>query len=161
MKRETSLGDYLRLSRATPTVEREFEAFKEQIFNTILIWDDGKLHTPAPNTTGLYYDSKKKMFNAFDRFKNLSYEEAAAIAYTKYYRAINAFILPFESRALYLDMAITYGPMQAIKVMQDCVGVDDDGIIGPVTREKMQFVTPDCLAQGKRPSKNFLKKFFS
>jgi hypothetical protein len=45
--------------------------------------------------------------------------------------------------------------------MQDCAGVDDDGIIGPVTREKMQFVTPDCLAQGKRPSKNFLKNFFS
>ena len=161
MKRETSLGDYLRLARATPTVEREFEAFKEQIFNSILIWDDGKIHYPIPNATGIHYDIKNKKFKKFDRFKDLSYEQAAAIAYTKYYRAINAFILPFESRSLYLDIAITYGPMEAIKLMQTCANVDEDGIIGPVTREKMQFVTPDCLAEQKRPSTNFLKKFFS
>lgn len=161
MTKGTSLGDYLRLARATPTVEREFEIFKEQIFNTILIWDDGTLHIPSAGITGVYYNSKKKTFKEFDKFKDLSYEEAAAIAYTKYYRAINAFILPFESRALYLDIAISQGPMAAIQIMQTCAGVEDDGIIGPATREKMQFVTPDCLAQGKRPSTGFFKKLFN
>lgn len=159
MKNKTSLLDYLRLAKATPTVEKEFEVFKEQIFNPILIW---KSDTNPTVYEGVYYDANKKTFKEFDRFKNISYEEAAAIAYTKYYRAINAFILPFESRSLYLDMAINLGPMQAIKRMQLCAGVNDDGIIGPVTREKMQFVTPDCLlSEPKFTISSYLKQLLS
>ena len=159
MKHKTSLADYLRLAKATPTVEKEFQVFKEQIFNPILIWRAD----PTPTIyEGVFYNSDKKIFKEFDRFKNISYEEAAAIAYTKYYRAINAFILPFESRSLYLDMAISLGPMQAIKRMQLCAGVNDDGIIGPVTREKMQFVTPDCLmVEPKFTISSYLKQLLS
>jgi hypothetical protein len=156
---ETSLADYLRLAKANPTVEREFEGFKEQIFNSVLTWTDSKVHNPK-GVKGIPYDAKKRMFNKFDRFKNISYEEAAAVAYIKYYRSINAFILPFESRSMYFFMAYTLGPMGAIKKMQNCAGVLDDGIIGPVTREKMQYVTADCL-QSLEEKKFFLKKFFS
>lgn len=155
---KTTIFDYLRLAKATPTVEREFEVFKELVFNHILLWEDGTPHEPGAEIKGIIYDARKHRFTKFDNYNNIGYEEAAAIAYTKYYRAINGFILPFESRALYLDMAINLGPLQAIRRMQICAGVEDDGIIGPVTREKMQYVTPDCLVRENKKQDSLINK---
>ena len=94
----------------------------------------------------------------FDDFKDTTYEEAAAIAYTKYYRAINAFILPLEARLMYFDTAYNMGNSRAIKIMQRCAGVPDDGIIGPATREKMQYVTEECLYNARNTFYNNLVK---
>jgi murein L,D-transpeptidase YcbB/YkuD len=45
---------------------------------------------------------------------------------------------------MYFDIT-QYGNMRAIKLMQGCAGVPQDGLIGPMTREKMKFVTEECL----------------
>lgn len=151
------IEDYVRLAKATPTVRKEFEYFKESIFNQTLIWEGvrdikkgGQLHRVSGDSGGwtlwgIAYNANKQHFKNFDDFRDTTYEEAAAIAYSKYYRAISAFILPLEARLMYFDTAYNAGNMRAIKIMQKCAGVPQDGIIGPITREKMQYVTEECL----------------
>jgi lysozyme family protein len=168
MANKLTIGDYLRLAKATPTVEKEFEYFKEYIFNRTLVWEGvtnpkagGKLHNVAGDSGGwtlwgIAYNHNTESFKNLDDFKDTTYEEAAAMAYTKYYRAINAFILPLESRLMYFDTAYNMGNLRAIKLMQRCAGVPDDGIIGPVTREKMLYVTEECLYNARNTAYNNL-----
>ena len=165
-----TVQDYVRLATANPTVTKEFEYFKEYVFNRTLIWEGvpnpkagGNLHNVAGDSGGwtlwgIAYNSNKGLFKNFDDFKDTTYEEAAAIAYTKYYRAINAFILPLECRLMYFDTAYNMGNIRAIKIMQGCAGVPQDGIIGPATREKMQYVTEECLYNARNTAYNRLVK---
>jgi len=162
------IEDYVRLAKANPTVEKEFEYFKENIFNKTLVWEGvpnpkagGNLHKVSGDTGGwtlwgIAYNANLGIFKNFDDFKNTTYEEAAALAYTKYYRAINAFILPLEARLMYFDTAYNMGNMRAIKIMQKCAGVPQDGIIGPATREKMQYVSEECLYNQRNSTYNQL-----
>jgi len=165
-----TVQDYLRLAKANPTVEKEFEIFKEHFFNKTLKWEGvpnpktgGNLHNVAGDSGGwtlwgIAYNSNSEMFKNFDDFKDTTYEEAAAIAYTKYYRAISAFILPFQSRLMYFDTAYNMGNVRAIKIMQKCAGVPQDGLIGPATREKMLYVTEECLYNERNSAYNQLVK---
>lgn len=160
------IEDYVRLAKINPTVEKEFELFKENIFNKTLIWEGvkdikkgGQLHNVAGDTGGwtlwgIAYNSNSQTFKNFDDFKDTTYEEAAALAYIKYYRAINAFILPIGARLMYFDIAYNMGNMRAIKMMQGCAGVPQDGLIGPMTREKMQYVTEECLYNARNTTYN-------
>jgi len=145
------IDDYVRLSISTPTVAREFEYFKKEIFRKSRIWEN------APNSLfgvcSFYWVDHgqcKGLFRTFDGFVYLSYEEAAAVAYIRYYRATQAFILPEEVRLVYFDLAYDMGNLRAIKIMQGCAGVPQDGIIGPVTREKMEYVSEECLIRESR-----------
>jgi lysozyme family protein len=165
-----TINDYLRLAKANPTVTKEFEYFKEFVFNRTLVWEGvtnpkagGSLHNVAGDSGGwtlwgIAYNHNKEMFRNFDDFKDTTYEEAAAIAYTKYYRAINAFILPLEARLMYFDIAYNMGNSRAIRLMQGCAKVPQDGVIGPATREKMQFVTEECLYNARNTAYNQLVK---
>jgi lysozyme family protein len=153
----TTIKDYMRLAKANTTVAREFELFKSRIFNHTLKWEGvfdikkgGTLHNVKGDSGGwtiwgIAYNYNKEIFIDLADFKDTTYEEAAAIAYIKYYRAIQAFILPEESRLMYFDTAYNMGNMRAIKIMQECAGVTADGIIGPITREKMAHVCEECL----------------
>lgn len=151
------IEDYVRLAKATPKIAEEFERFKESIFNKTLVWEGvkdikkgGQLHNVAGDTGGwtswgIAYNANSGIFKNFADFKDTTYEEAAAVAYTKYYRAISAFILPLGARLMYFDIAYNMGNMRAVKIMQKCCDVPQDGLIGPATREKMQYVTEECL----------------
>lgn len=165
---KTLVEDYVRLSKSNPTIEKEFEYFKEYIFNHTLVWEGvpkpsvgGNLHNVAGDSGGwtlwgIAYNANANIFHNFDDFKDTTYEEAAAIAYIKYYRAISAFILPLNARLMYFDTAYNMGNMRAIKIMQGCAGVPQDGVIGPVTREKMQYVTEECLYTARNTTYNQL-----
>ncbi len=167
---KTLVSDYLRLAKANPTVEREFEYFKKSIFNHTLKWEGvkditkgGALHNVEGDgggytLWGIAFNHNTDMFKNFDDFKDTTYEEAAAIAYIKYYRAIGAFILPESARLMYFDTAYNMGNMRAIKIMQSCAGVSQDGLIGPVTREKMLHITEECLYNKRNTTYNQLVK---
>jgi len=170
MTNKLTIEDYMRLAKANPTVEKEFEYFKEHIFNRTLVWEGvpdpkagGHLHNVAGDSGGwtlwgIAYNANSESFKNFDDFKDTTYEEAAAMAYTKYYRAINAFILPLEARLMYFDTAYNMGNARAIKIMQGCAKVPADGLIGPATREKMQYVTEECLYNARNTTYNNLVK---
>jgi lysozyme family protein len=59
---------------------------------------------------------------------------------------------------MYFDTAYNMGNVRAIKIMQRCAGVPADGIIGPATREKMQYVTEECLYNARNTAYHSLVK---
>jgi lysozyme family protein len=157
--------DYVRLAKQSSTVAREFERFKKDIFVHTLKWEGGnKLHNVPGDSGGwtlwgIAFNHNKQTFDNFDDFKDTTYEEAAAIAYIKYYRAVQAFILPPEAQLMYFDMAYNMGNNRAIRIMQECAGFTGsqvDGIIGPATRERMGKITEDCLYQKRNTFYNNL-----
>jgi len=143
--------DYLKYANKDRKTQKEFERFKKYIFQHTLKWEgDSKLHNVVGDSGGwtLYgiaYNYNKELFSNFDDFKDTTYEEAAAIAYVKYYLVIEAYRLPEDCRLTYFDTAYNTGVSRAIKIMQKCIGVPADGRIGPITRSKMGLCEEDCL----------------
>lgn len=129
----------------------EFAHFKEEIFKHTLKWEGGgKLHNVRGDSGGwtiwgVAYNHNKKLFNNLVDFKDTTYDEAAAIAFVKYYLAVRTNLVPIEARLMYFDIAYNMGNKQAIRMMQRCIGVDGDGIIGAVTESKMGTLTEECL----------------
>ncbi len=128
-----------------------FEDFKDKIFQHTLRWEGGsKLHNVKGDSGGwtiwgIAYNYNKSIFKNLDDFKDTTYDEAAAIAYIKYYKIAYVNLVPKESRLMYFDMAYNMGTSRAIKIMQKCIGVKSDGIIGPMTKSKMNTVCEGCL----------------
>jgi len=81
----------------------------------------------------------------------LSREEAAQIYEKEYWQACSCDLLPFSLAFQLFDAAVNSGPTQAIKWLQRSLGVDDDGVIGPVTRSAMKEAP-----SGFRTGANFL-----
>lgn len=65
--------------------------------------------------------------------KALTEDEARAIYRTQYLRPFEA--IPFEHLVAQLvDYGVNAGPMEAIKALQRCLGVEADGILGERTK---------------------------
>lgn len=146
-----NIKEYVLQATSNNKKKEEFEIFKKDIFAHTLKWEGGsKLHKVAGDSGGwtlwgIALNKNGDLFRNFEDFKDTTYEEAAAVAYVRYYLAIQAFILPEQARLMYFDMAYNMGTSRAIKIMQECAGVKADGVIGPMTRAKMPLVTEECL----------------
>lgn len=129
---------------------KEFEQFKK-MFKHTLEWEGGsKLHKVPGDSGGwtkygIAYNKNKHLFDSLDDFFDTTYEEAALIAFSEYYLPIKTYLLPIESQLMYFDMAYNMGNHRAIRYMQRCAGVKDDGIIGKITMSKMHLVKEECL----------------
>ena len=126
------------------------EVFKE-FFKHTLRWEGGgKLHNIKGDSGGwtiwgIAYNKNKHLFNSLEEFKKLSYEEAYHIAYNKYYLPIQTDKLPYNCQLLYFDMAYNMGNSRAIKIVQKCLGLKQDGVIGKITKSKLHLVDVECL----------------
>lgn len=95
--------------------------------------------------------------------KALSEEEARAIYLRDYYTAINLDALPVPLAIAMLDAAANHGPQTAIRLLQESLGVPQDGVIGPVTaaaaKAQSDALLKFCLARVMRyaQSGNFQK----
>lgn len=130
---------------------QEFQLFKNSFFPIVMKWEGGeKLHKVSGDSGGwtlfgISYNNNKGLFVDFNDFKDTTRAEASYIAFVKYYLASKAYLLPHSAKLYYFDMAYNMGVSRAIKIMQKCVGVKSDGIIGPITRSKMNHVSEKCL----------------
>lgn len=128
----------------------QYKEFKE-MFKHTLKWEGGsKLHKVAGDSGGwtkygVAYEKNKHLFTSIDDFFDTTYDEATLIAFSKYYLRIDTYMVPREARLMYFDMAYNMGTKRAVKYLQRCLGLKDDGIIGPITRSKMHLVTEECL----------------
>ena len=135
----------------------EFKLFKDKIFPIVMKWEGGgKLHNVAGDSGGwtiwgIAFNYWKSIFKNFDDFKDTTMEEASYIAFVKFYLAIRADAMPYDTKLYYFDMAYNMGTNRAIKIMQQCAGVKDDGVIGMITLSKMKNVSEYCL-RSKRES---------
>lgn len=129
----------------------EFDNFRNNIFPIVMKWEGGsKLHKVKHDSGGwtkwgITWNNWARIFDNFEDFKDTTLEEAAAFAYVRFYKAIQADKMPDDTKLYYFDMAYNMGSSRAIKIMQQCAGVKADGIIGPITRRSMLFVTEECL----------------
>lgn len=148
--------------------QSEFDFFKTKIFPIVMQWEGGgKLHNVDGDSGGwtiwgVTWNNWKHLFTDFNDFKDTTRDEAAYIAFVKFYLAIRAEKMPYDTKLYYFDMAYNLGTSRAIKIMQKCAGVTADGIIGAVTISKMINVTELCLKQKRESYYNSLvslKKF--
>lgn len=137
------------------------EVFKE-FFKHTLRWEGGdKLHKVKGDSGGwtLYgiaYNKNKRLFKDLNDFKSMTYEKASEIAYEEYYKPIQTEKLPINSQLLYFDMSYNMGNSRAIKILQKCLGLKQDGIIGKITLSKIHLVDVNCLYKQRNDWYSFL-----
>ena len=137
--------------------KEEFDLFKDKFFPIVMVWEGGgKLHKVSGDSGGwtvygIAYNYNKALFDDFTDFKDTTLEEAAHIAFVKYYLAARAELLPMESKLYYFDMAYNMGVSRAIKILQKCIGVNADGVIGDKTKSKIHTIT-ECALRIERNS---------
>ena len=149
-----NLDFYKNIADKTP---EEFKFFRDKVFPIVMKWEGGgKLHNVANDSGGftlwgIAFNYWKHLFTDFNDFKDTTLEEASYIAFVKFYLPIRADAMPYDTKLYYFDMAYNMGTSRAIKIMQQCAGVKDDGVIGMITLSKMKNVTEACL-KAKRDS---------
>lgn len=96
---------------------------------------------------GVSYNNNKLYFNSLPDFKNLTEEDAQLIGFSKYYISSGTQYVSQDAKDMYFDMAFNMGQARAIKIAQKCLGLPQDGIIGPITRSKLPNLTEDQLTK--------------
>lgn len=141
-----------------------FPNFKKNVFIHTLKWEGGgKLHNVSGDSGGwtiwgIAYNHNKEVFKDLNDFKDTTYDEAAAIAFVKYFLSSGADYVPANHQLMYFDTAYNLGVPRAITLAQRCIGVKDDGILGPMTKSKLILLTEDCIYQGRKGWYNYLVK---
>lgn len=130
----------------------EFEFFRKKLFPVAMYWEGGgKLHNIKGDSGGwtiwgIAYNKNKHHFKNLEEFKRTTEEEAAAFAFVQYYLPLKPQFLPCNTTKLYMfDMSYNMGTFKAITIMQKCLGLVEDGIIGPKTTTAMSKVKVSCL----------------
>ena len=74
--------------------------------------------------------------------RDLEAEDVAPLYKSKYWDKIKGDDLPAGIDYIVFDAAINSGPGRASKWLQECVGVQPDGIIGPMTLQVARAMVP-------------------
>lgn len=79
------------------------------------------------------FSRAKKRAASINDVRRLSRKEAIAIYRQLYWDAVRADELPAGLDLATFDLAVNSGPSRAVKMLQTALGVEADGIVGPVT----------------------------
>ena len=87
-------------------------------------------------------EASKKQFEKFSKDSEIieiskNFKISQEELFIGYYRAMQMWLLK-EDAYVFLELAIVLGKVRAIKVLQKNLGVDRDGIFGPVTRANLE-----------------------
>lgn len=77
---------------------------------------------------------------------NLTLERAKQIYQQDYWTPAGCDLLPDGVRFDVFDMAVNSGVRASVKMLQQCVGVNTDGIIGPKTLQAVRNMPPTQLS---------------
>lgn len=87
------------------------------------------------------YGISKRAFPKED-IKNLTIERAKQLYLTHYYRPCKIDLIRNELLAIHVfDFAVNAGVGRAAKTLQKLIGIDQDGIIGRKTLERLNMIT--------------------
>ena len=112
----------------------------------VLRWEGGYVNNPndrgGPTNKGVtqrVYDQYRvnKML-AKQSVKNITLAEVSDIYKNQYWNKINGDKLSPSVAAILFDGAVNSGPSRAIKFLQRALGLNDDGIFGPVTKQTLE-----------------------
>jgi lysozyme family protein len=77
--------------------------------------------------------------------QNLPMETAKQIAKGRYWYSVHADVMSDKLAFQMFDAAYNSGPSQSIKWLQTALGVDSDGVVGPVTLNALQNAQEDSV----------------
>jgi len=143
-------NQYINIAKSSEN-SKEFEYFKTYIFPVTMKLEGGdKLRKVSGDSGGwtLYgiaYNKNKDLFSSFYDFADTTYEEACAIAFVRYYLPFKFQYFPRHIKLDIFDMAYNVGVVQTIKLFQREFSVLQDGILGPITLDKMINATPEQI----------------
>jgi lysozyme family protein len=120
----------------------------------VLTSEGGYVHDPddhggATNlgvTQRTYDDFRARHQALLQSVEFITYDEAAAIYWQGYWSAAYCDRMPWPLSLIHFDAAVNCGPHEAAKLLQRALGVAVDGIIGPLTLNRVVPAGPrDCL----------------
>jgi lysozyme family protein len=82
-----------------------------------------------------------------EKMKSLTVHDVAPIYKKKYWDAVKGDSLPTGLDYLMFDFAVNAGPGRAIKLMQECLQVNADGVIGRITLKAIAETDPHELIE--------------
>lgn len=107
----------------------------EDYLKVIIKHEGGYVNDPLDPGGETKYGISKRAFPNLD-IKNLTVEQASEIYYTKYWLPMNLTNISNELLKLHLfDMGVNAGTKTTIKLLQEMLGIIQDGIIGNNTIE--------------------------
>lgn len=121
----------------------------------VLKYEGGYVNHPAdrggPTNKGITqrtYDiyRKNNVLSPQD-VRKISNEEVAQIYKSEYWDKVNGDLVQDKIALFLFDTAVNSGPKRAIKFLQRALGLYDDGVIGPITKESLEE------AESKYPDK--------
>ncbi len=126
----------------------------EKALQFTLKWEGGYSDHPedtgGPTNFGITqatYDEFRKQAGLKLQSVRLIHElEAKQIYLNFFWNPIYAGALPEKLAIAYFDWAVNTGPNRAIKHLQGCLGVAQDGVIGPITLKAMGRAGVDVLS---------------
>lgn len=80
-----------------------------------------------------------------DHVRELKVEEAKEIYRSRYWNVLRCDDLPRGVDLLVFDLGVNAGPARSAKILQDVLGVEQDGSIGPVTLNGLKACAPDKI----------------
>ena len=124
-----------------------------KMLKIILQNEGGYVNDPSDSGGETKYGISKRSFPALD-IKNLTVEQAGEIYYKNYYLSCRADTIVSNELAMQVfDHAVNAGVVKAIKLLQKCAGVIQDGIVGVNTRDKVN--SQDLINQYIEERKKF------
>lgn len=81
-----------------------------------------------------------------ETMRSLGPEDVAPLYRSRYWDAVHGDDLPFGVDYAVMDCCVNSGPVRAIKLLQRTLGVNEDGILGPVTLKEIQESDARTLA---------------
>lgn len=74
--------------------------------------------------------------------QNLTWSQAKDVYYNRYWLDGHCDELPPRVAVLHFDCCINHGIKRAVRLLQQAVGVDDDGVMGPKTLDAVDAMDP-------------------
>jgi lysozyme family protein len=106
----------------------------------ILLHEGGYINDPLDPGGETNYGISKRQYPNLD-IKNLTEKQASDIYFNDYWTPMNLDILKDELLKLHLfDMGINAGIKSAIKLLQQIVSTKEDGILGNITAERVNYI---------------------
>ncbi|MFZ2287603.1 MAG: glycosyl hydrolase 108 family protein [Bacteroidales bacterium] len=119
----------------------------EESFTKLLGHEGGYVNNPKDPGGETNWGISKRSYPNED-IKNLTQGRAKEIYYKDFWLPCHLDKLPTEVRFDLFDAAVNSGPEQAIKWLQEAVGVTQDGAVGPIT-EKVCSILPGGIIHAR------------
>ncbi|MCO6445820.1 MAG: glycoside hydrolase family 108 protein [Anaerolineae bacterium] len=113
----------------------------ERAFARTVGHEGGEVNDPRDPGGHTKFGISQRAYPAED-IANLTLERARLLYRRDYWNRVRGDYLPEAVAMEAFDAAVNHGVMPAVRMMQRALGVDDDGIIGPITLQAAQDIEP-------------------